>query len=163
MKPNSKTQSDTTLKFDGAERENTGRVNSKMHTNAWSGHANDGRTVNFGRGPTRGNMGCGAPGQKGATASVTKDAYRDTPTRREVPAVPRQGSVRDNINRGAQVRNPGGTRAWMPSAEQNYRGNPDRIRVGQSGGPDYGAVSKGSKPDVASGRSNFNYGPRSQY
>jgi hypothetical protein len=162
MKPNSKTQSDTTLKFDGAERESTGRVNSRMHTNAWSGHANDGREVNFGRGPTKGNMGCGAPGKPGAMKSVTQDSYRAAPTT-AVPSLPAQGSVRDSINRGAQVRTPGGTRDWMPSKTQNYRGNPDQIRVGQSGGPDYGAVKKGSKPDVASGRSNFNYGPRSQY
>jgi hypothetical protein len=51
----------------------------------------------------------------------------------------------------------------MPSKTHNYKGNPDKIRAKQSGGPDYGAVTKGNKPDVASGRSSFNYGPKSQY
>jgi hypothetical protein len=80
-----------------------------------------------------------------------------------VPKLPAQGSVRDSINRGDQVRTPGGTRDWMPSKTQNYKGNPDKIRAKQTGGPDYGAVTKGSKPEVAPGRSSFNYGPRSQY
>jgi len=71
--------------------------------------------------------------------------------------LPAQGSVRDNINRGSQVRNPGGT--VMPRKPSD----PDSIRVGQSGGPDYGAITKGRTPDVAGGRSNFNYGPKSQY
>jgi hypothetical protein len=163
MKPNSITQSDTTLKFDGAERESTGRVNQKMHTNQWSGHMNDGREVNFGRGPTKGNMGCGKPGQPGATKSVTQDTYRDTPSSRTVPAMPAQGSVRDNINRGAQVRTPGGTRDWMPSAGQNYHGNPDRIRMGQTGGPSYGATTKGSRPSTSAGSVDFNFGPKKQY
>lgn len=161
MKPNSKTQSDQGLGFDGAGAERTGRIRGSVMTNAWSGHMNDGREVNFGRGPTRGNMGCGAPGQKGATKSVTMDTYRAPPTS-AVPSVPAQGSVRDSINRGAQVRNPGGTRAWDPKKGQNYSGNPDRIRAGQTGGPGYGSTSRGSTP-VDQGRSNFNYGPKSQY
>jgi len=30
-----------------------------------------------------------------------------------------------------QVRTPGGTRAWTPSAGQNYKGNADSINVGR--------------------------------
>jgi len=161
MKP-AGTQTDKNMDFDGMAQTGTGRVNQKMHTNAWSGHMNDGRLVNKGRGPTTGNMGCGAPGQKGATASVTKDSFRAAPTS-STPAVPKQGSVRDNINRGAQVRNPGGTRDWMPSAGQNYKGNPDKIRIGQGGGPAYGLTEKGSRPSTAAGQSSFNYGPKKQY
>jgi hypothetical protein len=48
-----------------------------------------------------------------------------------VPALPAQGSTRDSINRGAQVRTPGGTRKFEPSATQNYSGNPDKINVGR--------------------------------
>jgi hypothetical protein len=103
---------------------------------------------------------CDTPRNLGA--SVTRDAVRRPPVS-STPSVPAQGSIRDNINRGSQVRTPGGTRDWMPSATQNYKGNPDQIRAKQTGGPDYGAVTKGSRPDVASGRSNFNYGPKSQY
>jgi hypothetical protein len=31
----------------------------------------------------------------------------------------------------AQVRNPGGTRAFDPSSGQNYKGNADKINVGR--------------------------------
>jgi len=160
MKPNPITQSDTTLKFDGAERETNGRVNQKMHTNTWSGHLNDGREVNFGRGPTRGNMGSGKPGQPGATKSVTMDSYRDTPTTKTVPSTKINA---DRINAGSQVRNPSGTRSWEPKVGQNYAGNPDKIRAGQSGGPAYGKVTKGSRPSTAAGSVDFNYGPGKQY
>ena len=155
MKHNSVTQSDTTLKFDGAERETTGRINQRMMTNQWSGHMNDGRLVQKAQAPNRrGNDGsCDMPGNLGA--SVTKDTGRKAPTA-AMPSLPAQGSVRDSINRGSQYRGQGGVMAKSPS-------NPDKIRVGQNGGPDYGAVSKGSKPDVAGGRSSFNYGPKSQY
>jgi hypothetical protein len=155
MKPNAKTQMDQGLGFDGAGKESTGSVRGGVHTNAWSGHMNDGRLVNKGRGPTTGNMGCGAPGQKGATVSVTRDAFRAAPTS-SLPAVPKQGSVRDNINRGSQVRGSGQTTVRKPS-------NPDSIRAKQTGGPGYGAVSKGSRPVASTGASNFNYGPKSQY
>jgi hypothetical protein len=154
MKPNPKTQSDTTLKFDGAERESTGRVNSKMHTNTWSGHANDGREVNFGRGPTRGNDGsCDTP--RNLAASVTRDTDR-RPMTSPVPSLPAQGSVRDNINRGSQYRGAGGVMAKSPT-------NPDKIRVGQSGGPAYGKTTKGSRPSTSAGSVDFNFGPKSQY
>jgi len=162
MKPAS-TQTDKNMDFDGMAQTGTGRVNQKMHTNAWSGHMNDGRLVNMGRGPTKGNQGCGKPGQPGAMNSVTLDTYRDAPTTKSVPALPAQGSVRDNINRGPQVRNPSGTRAWDPKATQNYSGNPDKIRIGQTGGPAYGGSTKGANPVSPGTRSNFNYGPKSQY
>ena len=161
MKP-AGTQTDKNMNFDGMESMAPSR-SSKYQTNQWSGHMNDGREVNFGRGPTKGNMGCGKPGQPGAMASVTRDTYRDTPTTKTVPALPPQGSVRDNINRGAQVRTPGGTRAWEPSKTQNYNGNPDQIRMDQSGGPAYGRTERGSRPTTAAGQSDFNYGPKKQY
>lgn len=140
------TQSDRGLEFDGVGA-GAKKGTNRFAGNKWSGHSNDGREVNFGRGPTKGNDGVCHP-VKGASASVTKDAYRRAP---------------DSASGTAQKRNPGGTRAWDPKAGQNYAGNPDKIRIGQSGGPDYGGTTKGSKPDVAGGRSNFNYGPRSQY
>jgi hypothetical protein len=77
--------------------------------------------VNVGRGPTKGNNGdCGCAGMP---------RTGKTPPTSSVPSVPAQGSVRDNINRGSQVR--GGGREFMPSATQNYRGNPDSINVGR--------------------------------
>lgn len=161
MKP-AGTQQDRNMNFDGMESMAPSK-SSKYMTNTWSGHMNDGREVNFGRGPTKGNMGCGAPGKPGAMKSVTQDSYRDTPTNRTVPALPAQGSVRDSINRGAQVRTPGGTRDWMPSATQNYKGNPDKIRIGQSGGGSYNSEKPSKVPATRRGDSNFNFGPKSQY
>lgn len=134
------TQSDMNMNFDGMELKKTSR-SSKYMTNHYTGHMNDGRLVNKGRGPTvAGHTGDKTPGSVGG-----------------VPAVPTQGSVRDNINRGAQVRNPGGT--VMPKKPSN----PDRIRMGQSGGPGYGQTTKGSRPQTAASQSDFNYGPKSQY
>ena len=161
MKPNPITQSDTTLKFDGAEQERSGRVRGGVHVNAWSGHMNDGREVNMGRGPTKGNMGCGKPGKPGAMNSVTQDSYRAAPT----DSLPSNVKIKnpDYINGGAQVRTPGGTRTWDPKSGQNYAGNPDKIRMGQSGGPAYGKTTKGSRPSTSAGSVDFNFGPKSQY
>lgn len=151
---------DPNLNFDGMESMAPKR-SSKYHTNAWSGHANDGREVNFGRGPVRGNDGqCHNPGTP--SKSVTKDMARRPPAS-AVPSLPAQGSVRDNINRGSQVRNPGGTRSWMPSKTQNYNGNIDSIRVGQTGGPGYGSATRGSRPVAPGQQDGINYGPKSQY
>lgn len=162
MKANSITQTDRGLGFDGAGEETNPAVRGGVQVNKFTGYMNDGRLVNRGRGPTVGNTGSGAPGKPGAMTSVTQDSYRAAPTS-SVPKLPAQGSVRDSINRGSQVRTPGGTRAWDPKAGQNYRGDPDAIRIGQSGGPNYGGVSKGRKPATDAGSSNFNYGPKSQY
>jgi len=149
MKPGS-TQSDRNLNFDGVG-EGPKKAANRFAGNHWSGHSNDGRLVDKGRGPTKGNTGYhNAQGGK----SVTKDAFRAAPT----DALPSSTKIKnpDYINGGAQYRGVGGTTVKCPS-------NPDKIRTGQTGGPDYGGTTKGSKPNVASGRSDFNYGPRSQY
>ena len=74
---------------------------------------------NFGRGATKGN-----------TGSTANAGPKKTPTA-GVPALPKQGSVRDSINRGPQVRTPGGTRDFTPSKGQNYKGNADKINEGR--------------------------------
>jgi hypothetical protein len=154
MRPNSKTQMDQGLGFDGAGRETNPASRGGVQVNKWSGHMNDGRLVNKGRGPTVGNNGeCDLP--KNLGASVTRDAHSRAPVS-AVPTLPAQGSVRDNINRGSQVRGSGMTAVKKP-------GNPDAIRVGQTGGPDYGSTTKGKRPVASTGASNFNYGPKSQY
>jgi hypothetical protein len=155
MRPNSKTQMDQGLGFDGAGRESTGKVRGGVHVNKFTGYMNDGRLVNRGRGPTVGNHGCENPARPGASVSVTKDAYHCPPVN-ALPKLPAQGSVRDSINRGAQVRGSGQTTVKHPS-------NPDSIRLGQGGGTNYGATTRGSRPATAAGQSNFNYGPKSQY
>ena len=153
MKP-AGTQTDKNLQFDGVG-EGPKKGSSRFAHNKWSGHSNDGRLVQKPQAPNRtGNDGsCDTP--KNLGASVTRDTDRK-PMTSTTPKLPAQGSVRDNINRGQQYRGVGGVMPKSPA-------NPDKIRAKQSGGPDYGAVTKGSRPDVASGRSNFNYGPKSQY
>jgi hypothetical protein len=109
-----KTQSDQGLKFDGAEVMSQNRSN-KFRGNQHTGHSNDGRLVNKGRGPTVGNRGCDLEGPACPPTSA-------------LPSLPKQGTVRDSINRGTQHR--GGGRSFEPSAGQNYKGNPDRINAG---------------------------------
>ena len=50
-----KTQADTNMNFDGMEKMSSKR--QPVSGNHWSGHSNDGRLVNKGRGPTVGNDG----------------------------------------------------------------------------------------------------------
>jgi len=151
------TQSDRGLQFDGIGQ-GPAKGSTKYKHNHWSGHSNDGRLVNY-PGQQRNGAVASQP-KKGTGPSVTKDAYRQAP----YDALPSSTKIKnpDYINGGAQVRNPGGTRAWDPKKGQNYSGNPDRIRVGQSGGNSYGELSRGRTP-VSRDSESFNYGPKSQY
>jgi len=126
MKPNSKTQDDSNLNFDGMEKIATKR-STKYQTNHWSGHMNDGRDVNFGRGPTKGNQDHAA---KKVGPPATFDNFREPP----IGGMP-AGKFKnpDSINVGSQVRNNGGTRTWDPKCEQNYKGNIDKINAGNTG------------------------------
>lgn len=152
------TQSDRGLEFNGVGQ-GPSRGSNKYAHNQWSGHSNDGRLVNYGTQHRVGNDGaCHEP--KNVGASVTKDSYRRAPATAGSGARPRNP---DAINVGSQVRNPGGTRAWEPKAGQNYSGNPDRIRAGQSGGNSYGSDSRGSRPVAPGSTGGINYGPKSQY
>ena len=74
---------------------------SKEQVNTWSGHLNDGRLVNKGRGPTVGNKG---------TKSVPS-----------VASVPSKKSMYgDNNNIGGQVRNPGGTKEFPKRGKESF-------------------------------------------
>jgi len=84
----------------GTSSEGYSRHADKFAKNQHTGHSNDGREVNFGRGPTGGS---------------TK--------------VPNRGQ--ETFKGSAQVRTPGGTRAFDPSATKNYKGNADSINVGR--------------------------------
>lgn len=151
------TQSDRGLEFDGVGQGPAAGSRKYQH-NHWSGHSNDGRLVNY-PGQQRDGGVTRNPANKNVGASVTKDAARRAPDRVGSGARPANP---DAIRVGKQERNPGGTRSWEPSAGQNYKGNPDRIRAGQSGGNSYGEISRGRTP-VNRGGDNFNYGPKSQY
>jgi len=95
----------------GTDNKGWDRAPNKFAKNQWSGHSNDGREVNFGRGPTVGNK-----------------SDKKTPG---TDSMPNHNPGREYISGGAQVRTPGGTRAWDPSAGQNYKGNADKINVGR--------------------------------
>jgi hypothetical protein len=71
--------------------------------------------INKGRGPTVGN--------KSDDDSTYPDAAR----------VPKSGLGKDMFmgSANSQVRTPGGTRAFEPSATKNYKGNADSINVGR--------------------------------
>jgi len=135
---------------------------NKIQTNKFTGTANEGKLINKGRGPTRGNQDM-KPMNVGPAA--TKDSFKIAPDKVGVSGtdVPKIKNI-DSINVGKQERTPGGTRNWDPKMGQNYSGNPDQIRIGQTGGPGYGGTSKGknSQESVAK-RDTFNYGPKSQY
>jgi len=154
MKYNSTTQSDTNMNFDGMENMSPAGL-TKFSGNKWSGHSNDGRLVQKPQSPNRvGNDGsCAMP--KNVGASVTKDTDRKAPTS-PMPKLPAQGSIRDNINRGSQYRGSGGVMAKSPT-------NPDKIRVGQSGGGTYNSEKPSRTPATRRGDNNFNFGPKSQY
>ena len=111
---NRSTQSDIGLDFDGAKLLSQNRSN-KFRGNQWSGHSNDGREVNFGRGPTKGNQ----------DYDARQGAHREPPT----AALKGKPSNTDSMNFGRGPR--GGGRAWDPKAGQNYNGNPDMINAGR--------------------------------
>jgi len=158
MKPNSTTQTDKNMKFNGQEQETNGRVNSSYQTNHWGGRQDPNKTFNEGVGPRKGNQdyrGIAGP-------SATKDAFRPTPNTKSAPAY-NVGQEMYPASKNPQQRNPSGTRAWQPQAGQNYRGNPDKINVsGYSMGD--GVVQTGKNPQrEASTKVDFNFGPKSQY
>ena len=86
--------------------------------NQHSGVQDPNKTFNMGRGATVGN-----------TNRLTAGPARpDTCT---VPNYQSAMGVNDKLNFGSQVRTPGGTRDFMPSAGQNYKGNADKINCGR--------------------------------
>ena len=81
-------------------------------------------------GAAEGNFGRAAANLRGNTGATANAGVKQPPAS-AVPSLPAQGSVRDTINRGAQVRTPGGTRPFAPSATENYRGDYNRINFGR--------------------------------
>jgi len=51
----------------------------------------------------------------------------------------------------------------MPSATQNYKGNPDKIRIDQSGGGSFNREGPSKTPATRGGETNFNFGVKKQY
>ena len=90
----------------------TSKYSGNQHTKT-----NPDALINVGRGPTKGNQ----------DYDAGQGAHREPPT----AGVPNYAPGREYISGGAQVRTPGGTRAWAPAAGQNYKGNADKINVGR--------------------------------
>lgn len=111
------TQSDKNLDFDGMKGDGVNRAANRFAGNHWSGHSNDGRLVNKGRGPTKGNQ----------DYDAMQGSHREPPTR----ALPAVKPGKDMFTGREQVRTPGGTRKWEPSAGQNYNGNADKQNFGR--------------------------------
>ena len=103
----------------GAAAPGFSRGSDKYAKNQWSGHSNDGRLVNKGRGPTVGNQ----------DYDAMQGKHAEPPTR----ALPKVSPGKDMFTGSAnpQVRTPGGTRAWDPKGTQNYKGNADSINMGR--------------------------------
>lgn len=106
----------TSTTSEGFSRNNSAKVLVNQHT----GTMNDGKLINKGRGPTVGNK------------SDDNSTYPDA------RVLPKFNPGKDMFKGcdNPQVRTSGGgrfpeTRAWAPSAGQNYKGNPDSINVGR--------------------------------
>ena len=101
----------------GFSRNNSGKIQVNHHT----GHLNDGRLVNKGRGPTVGNK------------SDLDIGPKSPPTTKSLPNTKSASTsaYAGTFNAGAQVRTPGGTRPFDPSATENYRGDYNRINLGR--------------------------------
>jgi hypothetical protein len=87
------------LDFDGMAGDGVNRAKDRFAKNQWSGHSNDGRTVDFGRGPTKGNDGthdstCQAPTTGGAQSNTKQ--YRGVGG----TAMPKTGKDSFNFGRG---------------------------------------------------------------
>jgi hypothetical protein len=120
MKHNSITQSDMNLNFDGMKGDGVNRGANKFAGNQHSGVQNPNKMFNNKRGPVVGNK------------SDDDSTYPDA------AVVPKFTQGKDMFPGSAnpQVRESGGgrfpgTRPFMPSAGQNYKGNADKINMGR--------------------------------
>ena len=75
-----KKASDSNLDFDGMAGNGVNRAANKFAKNQWSGHSNDGRDVNVGRGPTRaGQTGDSVPNPTARTGKINGGAQAKCP------------------------------------------------------------------------------------
>ena len=108
---------DANLKSDGMD--NNSRITTK--STKYSGNQHGGKAGgNYGRGPVTGNNGTTNSGPaKPPTAGLVDTASAA------------KRLFAGSYGGAAQVRNPGGTRTFVPSAGQNFKGNPDLINAGR--------------------------------
>lgn len=116
------TQSDHNMNFDGMEAIAPKQGNA-YRGNQYAGKTDPNKTLNYGRGHTRGND--GSCGHSGFAMSGKR------PPTSAVPNFEASKKSSDSIHQGKQERTPGGTRAFDPKAKQNYVGNADKINMGR--------------------------------
>lgn len=92
----------------GTSSEGFSRGPNKYAKNQWSGHSNDGREVNFGRGPTKGNQ--DYDGHQGA--------HREAPTSALPAFAPGKDMFKGSSN--PQVRTPGGTKEFPKRGQESF-------------------------------------------
>lgn len=97
----------------GTSSEGFSRGTNKFAHNQWSGHSNDGREVNFGRGPTKGNQ----------DYNARQGSHREAPTSALPAFKPGKDMFAGSAN--PQVRTPGGTKEF-----KKFK-NADMINVGR--------------------------------
>ena len=107
---------DANLKSDGMAPSTIATKSSKYSGNQHGGKAGG----NYGRGPTVGNRGCDIEGPARPPAAGLVDT-----------AGAAKKLFAGSYAGAAQVRTPGGTRTFVPSAGQNFKGNPDLINAGR--------------------------------
>jgi len=113
-------QGDRDLKSDGmANGSSQGHVKNRFAGNQHGGAA-------------EGNFGRAAANLVGNTGRTANEGPKQPPVS-SVPAfeAAKKKLFDGSFNAGAQTRTPGGTRAWEPIAEGNFRGNSDRITEGR--------------------------------
>ncbi len=94
------------LYFDGMAGDGVNRKANRLQHNQWSGHYNDGRLVDMGRGPTKGNDGtCGHAG------------YGKPPMTPPTAGLPAVNKGKDMFTGHSQYRGLGGTQVKKPGAE----------------------------------------------
>ena len=100
---------DSSLYFDGVAGDGYSRKANRFAKNQWSGHSNDGRLVQFERGPTKGNDGsCGHSGMPHVGAKPP------------VGAMPGIQTGKDMFTGRSQVRNPGGTKEMPKCGKDSF-------------------------------------------
>jgi len=106
---------DNNLDFDGMSGDGVNRAKNRFAGNQHAGVTNSSALINKGRGPTVGN-------KSDADASYPK-----------ADRTPNFKTDNDMIKGSSnpQVRTPGGTRSWEPSATKNYKGDANKINVGR--------------------------------
>jgi hypothetical protein len=118
MLKNRSNQKDTGLGYNGMSNGSSQKPSAPaVMVNKHTGHMNDGRDVNVGM-KSAARTGNGA----GKTAGATAPHSGGMGTKFSNP---------DSINVGSGPRNAGGTRAFMPSGGQNFKGDPDKIQMTQ--------------------------------